>query len=124
VACYVSQKVLHVFAVLPFFPPETEDFMALDVFTPRGCFDSILLVLELVILMPDHSPLPQTRFPPSHPFWTLTTPVTASKVVAGIDRVTILSLYQSAVYNETKYRRLRLSCCNKLRTILQLPSSS
>jgi len=39
--------------------------------------------------------------------------VTASWVVAGIDRVTILSLYQSAVYNETKYRRLRLSCCNR-----------
>ena len=39
--------------------------------------------------------------------------VTASWVVGGIDRVTILSLYQSAVYNETKYRRLRLICCNK-----------
>jgi len=39
--------------------------------------------------------------------------VTASWVVAAIDRVTILSLYQSAVYNETKYRRLRLSCFNK-----------
>ena len=50
--------------------------------------------------------------------------VTASRVVAGIDGVTILSLYQSAVYNETKYRRLRLSCCNKLLTISQLPSSS
>jgi len=50
--------------------------------------------------------------------------VTASWVVAGIDRVTILSLYQSAVYNETEYRRLRLSCCNKLLTISQLPSSS
>jgi len=50
--------------------------------------------------------------------------VTASWVVAGIDRVTILSLYQSAVYNETKYLRLRLSCCNKLLTISRLPSSS
>jgi len=49
--------------------------------------------------------------------------VTASWVVAGIDRVTILSLYQSAVYNVTKYRRLRLSCCNKLLSISQLPSS-
>jgi len=38
VAFYVSQKFLHMFAVLPSFPPETEDFMALDVFTPRGCF--------------------------------------------------------------------------------------
>ena len=55
---------------------------------------------------------------------TVTVTVTASWVVAGIDRVTILSLYQSAVYNETKYRRLRLSCCNKLLTISQLPSSS
>ena len=50
--------------------------------------------------------------------------VTASWVVAGINRVTILSLYQSAVHNETKYRWLRLSCCNKLDTISQLPSSS
>ena len=38
VACYVSQKFLQRFAVLPFFPPETDDFMALDVFTPQGCF--------------------------------------------------------------------------------------
>jgi len=50
--------------------------------------------------------------------------VTASRVVAGFDKVTILSLYQSAVYNETKYQRLRLSCCNKLLTISQLPNSS
>ena len=50
--------------------------------------------------------------------------VTASWVVAGIDRVTILTLIQSAVCNETKYRRLRLSCCSKLLTISQLPSSS
>jgi len=50
--------------------------------------------------------------------------VTASWVVAGIDRVTILSLYQNGVSNETKYRRLRLGCCNKLLTMSQLPSSS
>jgi len=50
--------------------------------------------------------------------------VTTSWVVAGIHRVTRLSLYQSAVCNETKYRRLRLSCCNKLLTISQPPSSS
>jgi len=42
----------------------------------------------------------------------------------GTDRVTILSLYQSAVSNGTKYWRLTLSCSNKLLTILQLPSSS
>ena len=39
-ACYVSQKFLHWFATLPFFPPKTDDFMALDVFTPQGCFGS------------------------------------------------------------------------------------
>ena len=56
----------------------------------------------------------------------LSTPmtVTAPRVVVGIDRVMIPSLYQSTVYNEAKYRRLRLSCCNKLLTISQLPSSS
>ena len=50
--------------------------------------------------------------------------VTGSRVVAGIDRLTIVSLDQSAVYNEPKYPRLRLSCCHKLLTISQLPSSS
>ena len=39
-ACYVSQNVLQKFAVLPLFPPEIDDFMALDVFTPQGCFGS------------------------------------------------------------------------------------
>jgi len=29
---------LQEFAVLPFFLPETDDFMALDVYTPKGCF--------------------------------------------------------------------------------------
>jgi len=38
VACYVSQNFLHKFAVLPSFPPETNDFMTSDVVTPRGCF--------------------------------------------------------------------------------------
>jgi len=50
--------------------------------------------------------------------------VTASWVVVGIHRVTILSLYQSPVSNKPKYRRLRLSCCNKPFAISQLPSSS
>jgi len=50
--------------------------------------------------------------------------VTASWVVAGMDMVTMLFLYQGAVCKETKYRRLRLSCCNKLLTISELPSSS
>jgi len=40
VACYLSQKDWQKFAVLPFFPPETDDFMAVDVFTPQGCFGS------------------------------------------------------------------------------------
>ena len=34
-----------------------------------------------------------------------------------------IALYQSVVFIETKYRRLRLSCCNKLLTISLLPSS-
>jgi len=32
--------------------------------------------------------------------------VTASWVVAGIDQVTIQSLYQGVLYDSTKYRRL------------------
>jgi len=38
VACYVSQDFLRRFAVLPSFPPETDDFMLLDISTPQGCF--------------------------------------------------------------------------------------
>ena len=38
VACYVSLNFLQKFAVLPFFSPKTNDFMALDVFTTQGCF--------------------------------------------------------------------------------------
>jgi len=40
VACYASLTFLQEFAILPFFPPESDDFMALDVFTPQGCFGS------------------------------------------------------------------------------------
>jgi len=40
VASYVSQSLLQKFGVLPFFPPETDDFMAMDVLTPQGCFGS------------------------------------------------------------------------------------
>jgi len=38
VACYVSQDLMRRFAVLPSFPPETDDFMTLEVSTPEGCF--------------------------------------------------------------------------------------
>jgi len=38
VACYVVQRFLQKFAVLPFFHPETDHFMVLDIFTPEGCF--------------------------------------------------------------------------------------
>jgi len=38
VAWYVSQDFLRRFAVLPSFPPETDDCMFLDVATPQGCF--------------------------------------------------------------------------------------
>ena len=38
VACYVSLNLLHQCAVLLFFPPESDDFRALDIYTPKGCF--------------------------------------------------------------------------------------
>jgi len=38
VAWYVSLSFLQQFAVLLFFPPESDDFMALEVYTPKGCF--------------------------------------------------------------------------------------
>jgi len=37
-ACYVSLRGLQQLAVLPFFPPESDDFIAVDVYTPNGCF--------------------------------------------------------------------------------------
>jgi len=37
-ACYVSLSFLQQFAVLPVFPSVTDDFMALDVYTPKGYF--------------------------------------------------------------------------------------
>jgi len=38
VACYISQNLLKRFAVRRFFPPETDDFMSLNVFTSQRCF--------------------------------------------------------------------------------------
>jgi len=50
--------------------------------------------------------------------------VTTSWVAAGINRIKILSFYQSMVSNKTKYWRLRIGCCNKPVTIVQLSSNS
>ena len=36
--CYISPNSLRRFAAPPSLPPETDDFMALDVYTPPGCF--------------------------------------------------------------------------------------
>ena len=49
--------------------------------------------------------------------------VTAFWIVAGISRITIQSLYKRMISHETKPWRFSLSCCNKLLTILQLPST-
>jgi len=38
VACYISSNFRQKFAVLPSFPPETDDSIRLDVITPQGCF--------------------------------------------------------------------------------------
>ena len=128
-ACYISQDFLPRFTVIASFSPETDDFMMLDVSTPQGCWGTNSP--RLTISNAYARPLPPSlhRVSPESSLLDLdhqylVAGVTASWVVAGIDRVTILSLYQSAVYNETKYQRLRLSCCNKLLTISQLPSSS
>jgi len=40
VACYISQNFLRRFALLPSFPPETDAFMTLEVYTPQGCFST------------------------------------------------------------------------------------
>jgi len=41
VAWYISQKFLRSFSVLPVFSPDLQDFMALEVYTPKGCLGSI-----------------------------------------------------------------------------------
>jgi len=38
VAYYISLNFLRKFTVLPSFPPKTDNFMTLDVFTPQACF--------------------------------------------------------------------------------------
>ena len=41
-ACYVSQKPLSDFSVLPFFYQDAEEFRVLDIYTPEGCLGSPL----------------------------------------------------------------------------------
>jgi len=41
VACYVSPRFLQLFSVLPVFFPKSEDFMALELYRPQGCFGSL-----------------------------------------------------------------------------------
>jgi len=73
VACYVSQRFSQKFAVLQFFLPERDDVLALDVFTPRGCFGSNLPGFRIGKPTPDHSHSPLIEFPPSGPLWTSNT---------------------------------------------------
>jgi len=40
VPCYVSQRFLRDVSLLPVFFPESDDWMALNVYTPRGCYRS------------------------------------------------------------------------------------
>ena len=40
VACYVSLDFCKRFTLLPSFPPDVDDVMFIDVFTPNGCFES------------------------------------------------------------------------------------
>jgi len=75
VACYVSLSLLKQFAVLPFCPPESDDFMALDVYTPKGCFGLNFPCFRIGISMPDHSPRPPTLSPPREPSRVLTFPI-------------------------------------------------
>lgn len=39
-ACYISKRFLQKLVELPLFPPETDDFIAIEAFTPNGCFGS------------------------------------------------------------------------------------
>jgi len=70
VACYVSLNFLQTFGVLPFFPPETDDFMALDVLLHKAVSARTSPVLRSAMLIPDHSLHTLIRFPPSRPFGT------------------------------------------------------
>ena len=41
VACYVSLDFCKQYTLLPSFPPDVDDVMFVDVFTPGGCFESL-----------------------------------------------------------------------------------
>ena len=75
VACYVSQKFLQRFAIVPFFHLEREKTSWRWMFSRcEIVFAQVFPALGLAIRTPDHSPLPPIQSPPSRPFWTLTTP--------------------------------------------------
>jgi len=70
VACYVSQKFLQESAVLPFFPPEIEEFMVLDVFTAQGCFGTKFPRVKIGNSYARPLPLAPHSVSPSHPSCT------------------------------------------------------
>jgi len=75
VASYVSLNLLQQFAVLPFFPPKSDDFMALDVYTPTGCFGLKFPRFRIGNSYARPLPSPPTLFPPRQPSRILTFPI-------------------------------------------------
>jgi len=69
VACYLSLSFLQQFAVLPFFPLESDHLMALDVFTPKGFFGLTFPCFRIgnfygrTLPPAPHSVSPQTSLP-------------------------------------------------------------
>src|SRR6195952_4137802 len=70
VAIYASLRLLSLFTVCPVFSPDSEDFLALDMYTPYGCFGTkaprfrLASVYSRVLGSPSHSVPPPTDFPP------------------------------------------------------------
>src|SRR6195952_2074610 len=70
VAIYASLGLLSFLTVSPVFSPDAEDFLALDIYTPNGCFGTkaprfrLASVYSRVLGSPSHSVPPHTAFQP------------------------------------------------------------
>src|ERR1700712_5352021 len=70
VAIYASLRLLSFLTVCPVFSPDSEDFIALDVYTPDGCFGTkaprfrLASVYSRVLGDPSHSVPPYVAFQP------------------------------------------------------------
>jgi len=68
VACYVSQKLLLSLSVLAVVFSESEDFIALDVYTPQGCFGPTFPRFRICNAYARSTNTPSSSVPPERSF--------------------------------------------------------